>query len=92
MRAFFLLLVLINLAYFAYGRVALEDGGAEGRIPQLQVAAERIKLLGAAGRAPADKPQLPVKALPAAPPKTATAALAACLEWGIFSGPGVARA
>ena len=92
MRAFFLLLVLVNLAYFAYGRVVLEGGGADGRIPQLQVAAERIKLLKATERVPADKPQVPRKALPPAPPKTATVAPAACLEWGIFSGPGVARA
>ena len=95
MRAFFLLLVLINLAYFAYGRVVLEGGGAEGRIPQLQVAAERIKLLNATERAPADKPQSPVKALPSVPPKAATAATAApaaCLEWGVFSGTDVARA
>jgi hypothetical protein len=92
MRAFFLLLVLVNLAYFAYGRVVLEGGGGESRIPQLQVAAEKIKLLNATGRAPADKPRPPVKALPAAPPKTATTAPAACLEWGIFAGPDVARA
>ena len=92
MRAFFLLLVLVNLAYFAYGRVALEGGGVESRIPQLQVAPERIKLLNVTERAPAEKPQLPLKALPPAPPKTATAAPAACLEWGIFAGPGVARA
>jgi hypothetical protein len=92
MRAFFLLLVLANLAYFAYGRVVLEDGGAESRIPQLQIAAERIKLVKAAERVPADKPQVPVKARPPAPPQSATAAPAACLEWGIFAGPGVARA
>jgi hypothetical protein len=92
MRAFFLLLVLVNLAYFAYGRVALEGDGIEGRIPQLQVAPERIKLLNATGRAPADKQPLPLKASPPAPPKTATAAPAACVEWGIFAGPGVARA
>ncbi len=94
MRALFLLLVLANLVFYAYARVALEGegGGAETRIPQLQVAAERIKLLNATERAPAGKPQLPVKALPAAPPKTATAAPAVCLEWGIFAGPGVARA
>lgn len=92
MRAFFLLLVLVNLAYFAYGRVVLEGGGAENRIPQLQVTAERIKLINATQRVPADKPQLPVKALPPAPPQTATAAPEVCLEWGIFAGPGVARA
>ena len=92
MRAFFLLLVLVNLVYFGYAHVALEGGGVESRIPQLEVAAERVKLLKATERAPADKPQVPGKALPPAPPKTATVAPAACLEWGIFSGPGVARA
>jgi hypothetical protein len=91
MRAFFLLLVLVNLAYFVYVHVALE-GGAESRIPQLQVAAERIKLLKAAKRAPADKPRVSGKTLPPAPPQTATVAPTACLEWGIFAGPGVARA
>jgi len=91
-RAFFLLLVLVNLAYFAYGRVVFEGGGTESRIPQLQVAAERIKLLSATERALADKPRVQGKAHPPAPPKTATAAPAACLEWGIFAGPGVARA
>mgnify|MGYP003401624417 CR=1 FL=1 len=45
MRAFFLLLVFANLAFFAYGRVALEGAGPESRIPQLQVAAERIRLI-----------------------------------------------
>lgn len=100
MRAFFLLLVLVNLAYFAYAHVALQGGGAEGRIPQLQVAAERVKLLKSMQQVPADKPQLPVKALPPAPPKTATAAPAktataapaACLEWGNFAGPNVVKA
>jgi hypothetical protein len=92
MRAFFLLLVLVNLAYFAYAHVALEGGGAENRIPQLEFAAERIKLLKATERVPADKPQIPGKTLPSAPPQTATAAPAACLEWGIFAGPDVARA
>jgi hypothetical protein len=92
MRAFFLLLVLANLAYFAYGRVAFEGGGTESLISQLQVAAEKIKLLKAMQQVPADKPQLPGKAVLPAPPKTATAAPTACLEWGIFAGPGVARA
>lgn len=92
MRAFFLLLVLVNLAFFAYGRVALEGGGAESRIPQLQVAAERIRLVKATERVPAGKPRAPATAAPAEPPRTATAAPAACLEWGSFAGPAVARA
>jgi hypothetical protein len=92
MRAFFLLLVLANLAFFAYGRVALEGAGPESRIPQLQVAAERIRLISAAERAPVGKPRTPAKAAPSAPPKTASAVPAACLEWGNFAGPGAAKA
>lgn len=92
MRAFFLLLVLLNLAFFAYGRVALESSGDEARIPQLQVAPERIKLLRAMERAPAGKPQASAKAAAPEPPRTATAAPAACVEWGGFAGAAVARA
>lgn len=92
MRAFFLLLVLANLAFFTYGRVALEGGGSESRIPALQVAAERIKLLKATERVPAGKLQAPSKAKAREPQKSATAAPGVCLEWGGFAGPGVARA
>jgi len=92
MRTFFLLLVLANLAFFTYGRVALEGAGPESRLPQLQVAAERIRLISTAEQAPAAKPRIPGKAVPSAPPKTASAVPAACLEWGNFAGPGVAKA
>jgi hypothetical protein len=92
MRAFFLLLVLANLAFFAYGHIAREGGGSESRILQLQVAAEKIRLLPAAERAPSGMPRVPGKAAPAAPPKSASALPAACLEWGNFAGPGLARA
>ena len=92
MRAFFLLLVLVNLAFFAYGRVALEGGGAESRIPQLQIAPERIQLLKAAERASAGKPAAPARAAAPTSPKAATAAPVACLEWGGFAGLAVARA
>ena len=92
MRAFFLLLVLANLVFFAYIQVAREEAGVQGRISQLQVAPERIKLLKSAAKAPPDRPRAPGKAVPPAPPRTASAAPAACLEWGIFAGPGVVRA
>ncbi len=92
MRAFFLLLVLANLVFYAYAQVARESGGVDKQIPLLQVAPEKIKLLNAEGRLPPEKRQAPRKARPAPSPKVATAAPAACLEWGIFSGPGVARA
>lgn len=90
MRALFLLLVLANLVFFAYAHVAREGAGAGGSVQQLQVSPERIKLLKAAGQAPADKPRAPGKAIPAAP--RISFAPAACLEWGVFTGPAVTRA
>ena len=94
MRAFFLLLVLANLAFFLYGRVVIEGGATESRIPDLQVAADKVKLVGATDRAPTEKPRAPAKKVPSPSPapRTATAAPVACIEWGNFSGPGVARA
>ncbi|MBI3045186.1 MAG: SPOR domain-containing protein [Betaproteobacteria bacterium] len=92
MRALFLLLVLANLVFFAYAQVALEDAGRGDRLPQLQVAPERIKLLKSAAKAPPDRPRAPGKGIPPALPRAASSAPAACMEWGIFAGPGVARA
>jgi len=92
MRAFFLLLVLANLAFFVYGRIVLEGGATESRIPDLQVEADRVQLVTAGERTPAPKPRVEAKAVPPAAPRTATAAPVACVEWGNFSGPGVARA
>ena len=91
MRAFFLLLMLANLAFFVYGHVVLEGGAAESRIPELQVAADRVQLVQAGELAPAAKPRAPAKSVPPAEPKSATAAPVFCLEWGNFAGPGVAR-
>ncbi len=90
MRALFLLLVLANLLFFVYEHVTRE--GAENPIEQLQIAPDKIKLLKAAGQAAPDKLKAPGKAIPPASPRTASAAPAACMEWGVFAGPGVARA
>jgi cell division septation protein DedD len=92
MRALFLLLVLANLFFYAYAQVAREPGSAEKQIPLLQIAPEKIKLLNAGGKPPPEKKQAPRKSIPPAPPKVATVAPGACLEWGIFAGPGVAKA
>lgn len=92
MRALFLLLVLANLVFYFYTTVAREDGGSERRIPQLQIAPEKIKLLKSGSAAPKEKRRAPRKSIPPAPPKAAVAAPVACLEWGIFAGPGVATA
>jgi len=91
MRALFLLLVLANLVFFVYAHVAREGAGAESQLATLQVSPEKIKVMKAAGGTE-EKPRPAGKAIPPAPPKAATAAPAACLEWGTFAGPNVARA
>jgi hypothetical protein len=90
MRALFLLLVLANLVFFAYAHVAREGAGNAAALGQLEISPERIKLLKAAGQAPADKSRPAGKAIPPAP--KVSLAPAACLEWGTFAGPDVARA
>lgn len=92
MRAFFLLLVLANLLYFAYAHVTREGAGAESQIAALQIAPEKIRILKVAEQPPAEKGKAPGKAIPPAPPRSAMAIPTACLEWGVFAGPAVARA
>jgi hypothetical protein len=90
MRALFLLLVLANLVFFAYAHVAREGAGNAASLGQLEISPERIKLLKAAGQVPADRPRAAGKAIPGAP--KVSVGPAACLEWGTFAGPAVARA
>ena len=97
MRALFLLLLLANLVFFVFAQVAREGAGVGSQVAQLQISPERVKLLkaadGALPEAPArSKPPAPAKAIPPVVPKPAPAVPAACLEWGIFAGPNVARA
>ena|SRR5690349_8239403 len=89
MRALFLLLVLANLIFFAWVQITREGADANSRISELQIAPEKIRQL----KAPA--PATPAKKVPgkAIPPASKTAAApAACLEWGVFAGPTVAKA
>lgn len=92
MRALFLLLVLANLMFFAYAQVTRESADAGNRISQLQIAPEKIKQLRAPEPAPPGKSRGTGKAIPPAPPRAAAAAPTACLEWGLFAGPAVAKA
>lgn len=91
MRALFLLLVLANLIFFAWVQVTRESADAGGRISQLQIAPEKIKQLRPPEPAAPVKPKGSGKAIPSAS-KAAAAAPTACLEWGLFSGPAVAKA
>jgi hypothetical protein len=85
MRALFLLLVLANAAFYAYGIVARQQGDTDSQIPLLEISPEKIRLIKSTSGAAAAKPSK-------APAGTVSAAPAACLEWGVFAGPDVARA
>ena len=78
MRAVFLLLVLGNLAFFAWERYLRVPQNAQERIQQVQITPEKIRLV---------TPSAPPVATAAADGKAA-----ACLEWGAFIGPEAARA
>lgn len=82
MRMLFLLLLLANLAFFAWDRYLREPLSAEARIQQVQMSPEKIRIVGAP--APS-KP--PAKAVAAAEPETIVKPDAACLSWGVFIGP-----
>jgi hypothetical protein len=86
MRLLFLLLLLVNVAFYAYAFVLREQGSAGQQLAQLQIAAERIRIVsGPEAVSVRQAPQAP-----AAPP--VTGAPAACVEWGLFAGAEVARA
>jgi hypothetical protein len=87
MRTFFLLLVLANVAFYAYGIVARQQGETESQIPLLQISPEKIRLIKSTG-GPGAETSTPT----AAPGGAVSTAPAACLEWGVFAGPDVARA
>jgi hypothetical protein len=81
-RAFFLLLVLANLGFFAWSAfLAPEETTSDPRPMRSQIDPARIRVLAS----PAGTPQ----AVPAAKPKPATDAAsaipAACMEWGSFT-------
>lgn len=89
MRALFLLLVLANLVFLAYTQFAREDADAGARIAQLELAPDKVKQIQSAVQAPPERPKAQGRAIPPAVPKPAPAA---CLEWGLFAGPAVAKA
>lgn len=86
MRLLFLLLVLANLAFFAYAQMTRERTDAASRIPALQIQPDRIRLIGRGDDAA--KAQTPANPSPS----SAAAIPAACLEWGGFAGSEAARA
>ena len=80
MRAFFLLLVLANLAFFTWDHYLRTPLSAEARIQQVQMTPEKIRMAAASDSPPASTPAAPV-----------AAGDGACLEWGVFIGAEAAR-
>ena len=79
-RMIFLLLVLGNLAFFAWDRYLRVPVSAAEHIQQVQITPEKIRIVKSA--APRTAAPQPVPAVAAE-----TKAAAACLEWGVFVGP-----
>ena len=51
-KALAIVLVIVNVLFFAYARFVLDKGGAASRIDDLQINPARIKLMNAATRGP----------------------------------------
>lgn len=85
MRLLLILLLLVNLGFFAFHRFLDEPLDASAQIAALQISPEKIRQVSI-DTVPAVS--VPVAAAPVEPP----APPAACVEWGAFGGPDVARA
>jgi hypothetical protein len=84
MRTAFLLLVLANLAFFAWSRyVAPPDASADPLPLSRQIEPEKLKIIAPADLPP-PAPQKAAAAQPATPPK--------CMEWGSFTLADAPRA
>jgi SPOR domain len=85
-RVVFLVLVLVNLALYAWSRYGVPENTAPAPISR-QIAPEKVKVV-----APADLP--PPAAAVTKPPAAAPTAAAAssCIEWGSFSVADAPRA
>lgn len=94
MRALFLMLLLANLAFFAWDRYLREPISAEARIRQVQMSPEKIRLVNA------PRPSAPAAKVVAAAEAEKSEKIekvekiekiekadAACLAWGVFIGP-----
>ena len=91
MRTLLFLLVLANVAFFAWSRFAGAPGAGDDPLPMVrQIEPEKLKIIS-----PADLPAAPVAqkpAPPAPPPPPPAPPPVACLEWGSFTVADAPRA
>lgn len=83
-RIIFLLLVLGNLAFFAWDRYLRAPLDPQAHIQQVQITPEKIRLAAPGSPAVARPPAAPIVAAD-------IKAAGACVEWGTFIGPEAAR-
>lgn len=84
MRVVFLLLVLGNLAFYAWSRYVAPADAADPAPLSRQIEPEKLKLVEPDQLPPVSQPKKPAPAPVAAAPATPPAALA-CMEWGSFT-------
>jgi hypothetical protein len=82
MRLLLIMLLVVNLGFFAFHRFLNEPVDASAQIASLQISPEKIRTV-TSEVAPAVSAPVAAAASPAP---------AACVEWGAFGGPDVARA
>lgn len=88
MRVFVLLLILFNLAYFAWTQFFAQQGSSERQLVEQQINRDAIRLLG-----PAQVAALTVSRKdPAKEPDKDAGKVQACLEWGVLNAADVAKA
>jgi sporulation related protein len=90
MRTLFFLLVLANVAFFAWSRFAgAPDAGGDPLPTGRQIEPEKLRIIS-----PDDLPAAPVaqKPAPPAPPPPPAPPAVACLEWGSFTMADAPRA
>lgn len=79
MRLLFLLLLLANVGFYAYGLVGAERAGADPQFHLLEINRDKIKIMKERGEAPAKDQE-------------ARARMAICVEWAVLAGSDLARA
>ena len=89
MRVLFLILVLGNLAFYAWDRYLRVPVEVDARIRQVEITPEKIRILGATN---VPSTRLPTKATDEDAVKAKPKITAACLEWGSFIGTEIQRA
>ncbi len=92
MRVFLLLLILGNLAYFAWTQFFAQQGSSERQLVEQQINRDAIRLLGPAQVAALTVSRKDPAKEPDKEPVKDAGKVQACLEWGVLNAADVAKA